>query len=234
MLGSSSQYDVTAAGGNLEDLNDTVTLSFAADQDIADTFGNALATTAPTETNENTWVVDNTAPTVASITRQTPSSSPTGADSLTWRVTFSEAVANVDAADFKVTGTNARLTTAAVPGSSSQYDVTAAGSNLEDLNDTVMLSFAADQDIADTAGIALAGIEPTETNENTWVVDNTAPTVASIARQTPSSSPTNADSLTWRVTFSEDLANVDAADFKVTGTNASTDHRRRAGVVLPV
>ena len=64
--------------------------------------------------------------------------------------------------------------------------------------------------------------------------DNTSPTVASIMHQIPASSPTNADSLTWRVTFSEDMANVDAADFKFTGTTAAPDHRRRAGVVLPV
>ena len=40
--------------------------------------------------------------------------------------------------------------------------------------------------------------------------DSTAPTVASIVRQTPPSSPTNADTLVWRVTFSEAVSNVDA------------------------
>ena len=59
------------------------------------------------------------------------------------------------------------------------------------------------------------------------MVDNTVPTVASIVRQTPTSSPTNADSLTWRVTFSENVKNVDAADFAIGGTTASVTGRHR-------
>ncbi len=39
-----------------------------------------------------------TAPRVSSIVRQAPSPLPTGTDNLTWRVTFKEAVQNVDAA----------------------------------------------------------------------------------------------------------------------------------------
>ena len=85
-------YDVTVSGGDLASLDGTVTLSFASGQNIADIADNALSDTAPTGTNANTYVVDNTAPTVTSIVRQTPSSSPTNADTLTWRVTFSEEV----------------------------------------------------------------------------------------------------------------------------------------------
>ena len=40
--------------------------------------------------------------------------------------------------------------------------------------------------------------------------DTTAPGVTSIERQAPTTSPTNADSLTWLVTFDEDVENVDA------------------------
>ena len=43
--------------------------------------------------------------------------------------------------------------------------------------------------------------------------DTTAPRVTSIVRGTPTTSLTSADSLTWRVTFSENVQNVDAADF---------------------
>ena len=78
-----------------------------------------------------TGTVDTTAPRVASIVRETPTSSPTNADSLTWRVTFSEAVSNVDAADFVVSGTTATVTAvAAVSGVTGAYDVTASGGNL--------------------------------------------------------------------------------------------------------
>ena len=219
--GSSLAYDVTASGGDLGSLDATVTLSFAASHNIADAAGNALADTAPTSTNDNTFVLDNTAPGVASIERQTPTASPTNADVLTWRVTFSEALANVDAADFTIAGTTATLTATAVSGSSAHYDVTASGGDLGSLDATVTLSFAASHNIADAAGNALADTAPTSTNDNTFVLDNTAPGVASIERQTPTASPTNADELIWRVTFSEAVANVDTADFAIAGTTAT-------------
>ena len=98
-----------------------------------------------------TTPLDTTAPTVTSIERQDPSDSPTNADTLTWRVTFSEDVQNVNAADFSVSGTTATLAVAAVSGSESRYDVTASGGNLANLNDTVTLSFAMGQNITDKA-----------------------------------------------------------------------------------
>ena len=261
---------------------------------------------------------DTTAPQVTSIERQTPTTSPTNADSLTWRITFNEDVQNVDAADFTVSGTTATLAVREETAST-VYDVTASGGDLASLDATVMLSFAGGQNITDTAGTALANTTPTGTNENTYDVDNTAPTVGitgvpatssapftatftfseavtgfvvggievgngaasdfmetstsvytalitpasdglvtvdvakdvamdpagndnaaatqamseyttpdttapqvtSIERQTPTTSPTNADSLTWRITFNEDVQNVDAADFTVSGTTAT-------------
>ncbi len=45
----------------------------------------------------------------------------------------------------------------------------------------------------------------------TWKVDLAAPTVSSINRALPS--PTNAVSVSWAVTFSEDVSGVDASDF---------------------
>jgi hypothetical protein len=57
----------------------------------------------------------------------------------------------------------------------------------------------------------------------TWVVDATPPVVSSINRV--SSSPTNASSVAWTVTFSESVSGVDATDFALvkTGiTGAST------------
>ena len=54
----------------------------------------------------------------------------------------------------------------------------------------------------------------------TATTDTTAPTVASIVRAEPMTETTNADSLTWRVSFSEPVINVDAADFALTGTTS--------------
>ena len=116
---------------------------------------------------------DTKAPRVTSVTRLEPPTSPTKADVLTWRITFDENVRNVDETDFAVGGTTATLTFAAVSGSSSQYDVTASGGNLADLDGTVTLSFAGGQDIADTAGNALSNTTPTDANDNSYVIDHT-------------------------------------------------------------
>ena len=167
---------------------------------------------------------DTTAPGVTSIERQTPNSSPTNADSVKWRVTFNEAVQNVDAGDFQVSGTAFTITVVSpVTGSeTTTYDVTVSSGNLAGLDGTVTLSFASGHNIQDMAGNALAA-SPTVggTNDNSFVVDNTAPGVTSITRQTPATSPTGADSLTWRVTFDEAVQHVNAADFRVSGTAAT-------------
>ncbi|MYI01490.1 MAG: hypothetical protein F4122_02885, partial [Gammaproteobacteria bacterium] len=114
---------------------------------------------------------DTTAPTVVSIKRRTPSTSPTSADSLTWRVTFSESVTGVDGADFTVKGSTA---TAAAADSSAGvvWDVTASGGDLESLEGAVTLGFASGQDIADASGNALDPTLPAGA-ETAYTVDNT-------------------------------------------------------------
>ena len=420
--GVTGAYDVTASGGNLAGVTATVTLSIAAGHNIQDAATNALTNTTPTGANDDTWMVDNTAPTVtitgvpttsnaaftatftfsedvtgfvagditvgngtasaftattadrvytasitptangevtvdvaadaatdeagngnpaatqasstytaplvdttaprvASIVRQTPSSSPTNANSLTWRVAFTENVKNVDAADFAIGGTTATVTAVTEVTASTVYDVTASGGNLASLDATVTLSIVSGQNIADTSDNVFSNTAPTGTNDNSYVVDNTAPTVAitgvpgtssaaftatftfseavivvgditlgnatasnftatsttvytalitptangtvtvdvaadaatdaagngntaatqatstytapdvdtiaprvaSIVRQTPSSSPTNANSLKWRITFTENVMNVNAADFAIGGTTATVE-----------
>ncbi|TFH07318.1 MAG: hypothetical protein E4H08_09685, partial [Candidatus Atribacteria bacterium] len=53
------------------------------------------------------------------------------------------------------------------------------------------------------------------------IMDVDSPGLTSFTRQTPPTSPTNADTLIFRVTFDEDVENVNAADFDVTGTTAT-------------
>ncbi len=316
--GSTAQYDVTASGGNLAGLTHTVTLSFAAGQDIEDGAANALDTTTTPGTNQNTFKVDNTAPTVAisgvpptsnapftatftfsedvngfavgditvsngsagafteatpkriwtaritpdvngavtvsvpanvvkddagndntaataaqstytasvsdnvaptvtSIVRQSPTDENTNADTLIWRVTFSETVTKVDANDFEITGTTADLTVASVGGSTAQYDVTASGGNLAGLTHTVTLSFAAGQDIEDGAANALDTTTTPGTNQNTFKVDNTKPAVPEItvsggpavteggnAAFTLTATPAPASELTVRIQVADD------------------------------
>ncbi|PTA49088.1 hypothetical protein C9I43_15610 [Shewanella morhuae] len=45
--------------------------------------------------------------------------------------------------------------------------------------------------------------------------------VETITRQAPSAATTNADSVTWRFTFNENMINVDTSDFLVTGSTAT-------------
>ena len=134
------------------------------------------AVTAPVSSS------DTTAPQVTSIDRQTPSSSPTNADSLTWRVAFNEEVKNVDATDFTLNGTTATLSLSEVTAGT-VYDVTASGGDLASLNATVTLGFASGQDIQDTSNNLLTDTVPMQTNHNTYVVDTTAPTFSAAVVQ---------------------------------------------------
>ncbi len=111
---------------------------------------------------------------VQSIERRLPSSSPTGADSLTWRVAFKEAVRNVNAADFQVSGTTATITGVSQVAGTNAYDVTASGGNLAGLDATVTLGFASGHDIQKADGSALsANLTPEGTNDYYFVVENT-------------------------------------------------------------
>ncbi len=213
---SGTVYDVTVSGGNLASLNATVGLDFAGTITVTDLAGNALPTTEPG--TDETYLVDNTAPATTSFTRQTPGTSPTNADVLIFRATFNESVTGLDAADFAVTGTTATITAvSAVSGT--VYDVTLSGGNLASLNATVGLDFAGTITVTDLAGNALPTTEPG--TDETYLVDNTAPATTSFTRQTPPTSPTNADVLVFRATFNEAVTGLDAADFAVTGTTAT-------------
>ena len=158
---------------------------------------NSVGTSAPSNTANATTatVTDTTAPTVTSITRQDPTSSPTNSDTLTWRVTFSEAVESVDEADFVITGTTATLTVTAVTNLTGVYDVTASGGDLASVNDTVTLAFATDQNIVDPSDNTLTATTPTGANDPTFELDNTVPTFVS----------GTANGTLIVLTFSEDL-----------------------------
>ncbi|MCK9201940.1 MAG: Ig-like domain-containing protein, partial [Gallionella sp.] len=113
------------------------------------------------------------APTLTSLTIQTPASATTNADTLVYRATFSESVSNVDATDFAVTGSTATVTSVSVAGTNA-YDVTVSGGNLAAVNGTVTLGFAGSQNIADAAANALV----TPATTASYTLDNTPPTAA--------------------------------------------------------
>ena len=89
------------------------------------------------------------------------------------------------------------------------------------LNDT---AFEPDETLVLTLSGASNATIATATGTGTILTDDTdgvAPTLSGIARQSPAAVTTNADSLTWSVTFSEDVTGVDAGDFAVQGSTAA-------------
>jgi len=90
----------------------------------SDAVGNESAAVADTS-----WTIDTTAPAVATIARTQPGP-VTPADTLEWRVTFTEAVAGVDLADFELTvdgAATATLGTVTPGANAAEYFVTATG-----------------------------------------------------------------------------------------------------------
>ncbi len=223
----------------------TATITPAADGTVTLDVAGAVAIDAAG--NDNTAATqfsvtnDGTAPTLVAFARPGPGDGQTSVDSLEFLATFSENVINVTANDFVVTGTTATVTSVSSsllpdPSSSgdvsstaatasSLYEIQVSGGDLAGFNGVVGLDVAAGQDIVDTAGNAFAGGEPA--TDDTYTLDNTAPTVTSVSNVTPGgsptggASPTDADELLWLIFMSEPLSNLDASDILLTGTTAT-------------
>jgi len=151
--------------------------------------------------NNKALVIDTTAPTTTSFIRQTPSTSPTSADSLIFRATFSEAVTGVDTTDFAVDGTTTATVTNVTPFSSSVYDVTVSGGDLAGFNGTVGLNFGGALNITDVALNALASTEPT--TDELYTMDNAAPAVTNVTSTSTNGTYIAAAVIPVTITFNE-------------------------------
>ena len=185
---SPTVYDVTISGGTLTDYSGDVSLDFASGMAITDLAGNALPATGPV--TDQVYTLDNTAPAAVSFVRRTPSASSTNADTLVFRATFSEAVTDVDNADFVPSASTASVTVSVV--STTVYDVTLSGGNLAGFNGIVGLNIPTTVSITDAVGNALPVAEPG--TDETYTVDNDAPTVII---DTHPANPTNVTSATF-------------------------------------
>jgi len=198
--GSGSVWNVTttvAAQG-------TVSIMPSPGHSILDITGNALDLDVRPAIN-HTYVVDYI-PVIRSIERADPVTENTDRSRVAFRITFSEPVQNVDAADFAAGGTSTATITS-VRGSESVWNI-----NVTIINEgTVHLALAPSLDIIDLSENSLNVSAPIQTNQ-TYVVD-LMPVILSIERQSPAEETTTSSSLTFRVTFSESVQNVDAADF---------------------
>lgn len=109
-------------------------------------------------------------PTVSSITRVTPTIGVTSASSVTFAVAFDMPVLNVSVDDFSV---NAGAVSSVTAVNSTTYNVTVNG--LGGFTGTLVLGFAAGQNITDSQGLALAVTTPTGVNVNTYIIDHSPP-----------------------------------------------------------
>ena len=168
---------------------------------------------------------DSTAPTVASVVRATPTAERTNADTLAWTVTFSEAVtvgAGAFATSPALTGATVTATATGTAPAATWTVQASGGTALAGRDGAVALALANASLITDAADNALTGALPS--GAETFTLDNTRPAVASVERHDGTNAQaehTNADSLTFRVTFSEAVQNVTTADFAASGTTAT-------------
>ena len=126
-----------------------------------------------------------------------------------------------------MSGTTATLSVSAVSGVTGAYDVTASGGNLAGVTATVTLSIATGHNIQDAASNALTNTTPTGANDNSYVVDNTAPTVTITGVPGTSSAAFTAtftftEAVTGFVVDEITLGNATASSFMVTSTTVYT------------
>ena len=219
VTGNAAQYIVTVSGGNLAGFDGTVGVVLALAGDIADAAGNAADTTLPSGEAYETYTLDSTAPTILRVERHngtTAFAEVTDSDRLRFRVTFSEAVTNVDQSDFASTGASGASTVVRSTDDAAVWIVALREGALIDHNGVVGLILTGAQDIEDLVGHALNAALPAGTNYETYTVDN-APSVVSVTRDDGNGNDpgetTSADTLRFRVTFNESVVNVSTTDF---------------------
>lgn len=119
--------------------------------------------------------IDTQRPTVLSFARQQPTTTPTDADVLIFRVTFSEAVTNLDTTDFAVNSDLTATINSASSVSVGVYDVTVSGGDLAEFQGSVGLDLRGDHNIQDAVGNVLGTDEPDI--DEVFVVEQTVPAI---------------------------------------------------------
>lgn len=207
-----------------------VNLVLATGASIIDTNSNALTSTT-IGSSEGYNLVDDIRPVLNSVARSNPVGQNVNASNfqscgmtLTFTATFSESVTGVDENDFAITGSGSTgMSVADVTGSGTGYSVELSCPN-DNAVGPVNLVLAAGPSIvdADSNSLTSAGIG---SSQNYTLVDNIAPTLETVSRNTPSGEivPSSAyqscgTTLIFNAVFSEPVQNVGTADFALTGT----------------
>ncbi len=156
-------------------------------------------------------VVNKNLPVVAGITRM--DANPSVQSSVRFAVNFSEPVSDVDASDFSVavTGQIAGANITEVTGSGASYVVLI---NTGTGDGTLRLDVIDDDSIVDAAISSLGGSGTGNgnfTSGESYTFERSVPSVSSIIRM--DANPSSAQSVSYRVTFSESVTGVDINDF---------------------
>ncbi|MCX7418980.1 MAG: calcium-binding protein [Planctomycetia bacterium] len=201
VTGSGTTYTVTTNTGTADG---TLSVDFlASGHNVLDSVSNISVANF---TAGETYVVDHTPPVVTLIVRANPN--PTNINSVNFTVTFSEPVTGVGMNDFVLHQT--LLTSAAITGisgSGTTYTVTA---NTGTGEGTMWIDF----DTTAGGGVFDAALNTSEVSFTTgqvYALDKLKPMVTSITRL--DSSPTNAASLHFLVTFNEIVTGVTTNNF---------------------
>ena len=205
---SSGVYNVTVTG--VTDSNGTLNLDIKSGQNIQDASGNALTNRTPTSGTDETYTLDNTAPTVPTVVSQTTSDTTptiTGTATVGSGETLTVVVNGATYNNVTVSNGSWSIDTGAAAVSSGTLGTFVAGN-----------SYSVTATVTDSAGNS--AVDTSSSEVTITAGDTTAPMVTSIVRQSPTAEHTNADSVTFRVTFSEDVSNVGTADFALSGTAA--------------
>ncbi|WP_037027459.1 choice-of-anchor U domain-containing protein [Psychromonas aquimarina] len=133
---------------------------------LTDTIGNVSTTL------NHSMIKDVSAPQLLSLLRYNPLGAATEADSLSWRLTFNEAMQLPDADSFYLSGSTALLTVNAVAGEAAEFDITASGGDLAHKIGDVSLNFVTPTNIQDTAGNILTSITASGEQQPSYTLDN--------------------------------------------------------------
>jgi len=216
---SASVYTVAVNTGSG---SGTVRLDVVDDDTILDLVGNRLGGLGAGTGNFNAgqvYTIDKVTPGVQSIVRA--ATNPTNAASVTFTVTFSEDVTGVNNGDFTLStsGVAGASVSGTVQNTPNIYSVTV---NTGTGSGTVRLDITDNDSIQDAAGNRLGGTGNGNGNFNAgevYTIDKTGPAALSIVRA--AASPTNAASIPFTVTFSENATGVNGADFNLTTTGVA-------------
>ena len=204
VTGTGSSYLVNVAA-NSDGIFD---LDMSLSNDVQDISNNDLSNVDPRTSNDQTYTVSSTAPSITAITRHDPISQTT----LVFEVMFSEDVTGVDAADFALSpGSTGAGSIVSLTGSGSRYLVSVSATQ----DGTYNLDLVSPgHGIVDATNSPLAGTDPIG-DDYTYTVDTIAPTVTSIERNYPTEQITDSQMLVFEIAFNENVAGVDAADFVI-------------------